>query len=126
MKSISIVWTVIIGIVEVILALFISAVAADSYEKLVLGILIVIYATIRSVGAGLSMIHLEKAMPDIRFKHRILELLKAPDLQNSDEWDKEFAATAAKISHWINKAHIQMATISIVYLIGLSQIISNT
>ena len=124
MKWLTIGWAVIVGVVEVVLVYSIAQAGNDRFESLVLGSLIVIYVTIKSMAAGLGYIKITESVPEVEYRLRVLRLLKDSEFQ-ADDFKEEISRASEQVAKQKFKLYIDMGVNFVIYIIGLLALFGN-
>jgi hypothetical protein len=129
MKTISYIWTVVLGLVEisVTISLFGSNYVSDPFQTKVLALLVIIYTTIRTLGIGLGQTVLNTAvLTDASFKK--LQKMSPGYLRDVAAEEEEKAAQeelSEKIRRMNIKSIINSIIVAIMYLIAVYNLFSS-
>lgn len=125
MKILKYVWTIIVNIITLFIACGVFSVANNSFESIVLAVLVLIYLSISSFSAVWALSHLEfvEAL-DNEFRG-IRKLINTDKKADDEEFEKEAREVREKKKNTaMIKFYINIAFQCIIYLIALYNLVS--
>jgi len=125
MSPFKVIWAILLGLVEVMVALFVAGSSYSAFEGVLIGCVIVIYATLKTIGSGIAYMYIEQLIPTATFRMKMLKYIKEPGAEDEELWKEELMIASEKLSHLTTKFYISMVFNGLVYAIGLLKIFTN-
>lgn len=120
MNKLSYGWSIVIGLVEIFVTLAVFSDVYDPFELKVLAILVIIYTTLRSVGAGVgqAIIGLTQGLEG---EFRKLNKAEYERMSEEDrEWDAEKRKEGQQAVEKVNrKIMINLVIVAVMYIVAV-------
>ncbi len=119
MKKIGYIWTVIIGLFEVFVSIAIFSSIYGSFEKIVVALLLIIYATIRTIGAGLGQGVMSMAIVNHAEFRSIKNLINPASDEDEEYYQEQRKGALEKQKNIQTKFIINSISILIIYVMSV-------